>query len=130
MLGLKYLSFSRPSSPSQTRPSKMPNTSENNSNELPADKDMVGVQHEELHSVDDDAPPTLTAEEEKRLWRKVDRRLMPMLSVMYLLSFTDRGALDNFSKVETNASSLLFDRQYRYVYSSLVALGSVLSDSL
>jgi len=36
-------------------------------------------------------PPALTEEEEKRLWRKIDLRLMPILSLMYLLSFMDRG---------------------------------------
>ncbi|KAJ6489526.1 MFS general substrate transporter [Mycena vitilis] len=36
-------------------------------------------------------PPTLSTEEERKLWRKVDLRLMPILSLMYLLSFLDRG---------------------------------------
>ena len=36
-------------------------------------------------------PPTLTAAEEKRLWRKIDMRLMPILTLMYLCSFLDRG---------------------------------------
>ncbi|KAF8184699.1 MFS general substrate transporter [Pholiota molesta] len=36
-------------------------------------------------------PPTLTEEQERKLWRKVDLRLMPILSLMYLLSFLDRG---------------------------------------
>ncbi|KAF8507520.1 MFS general substrate transporter [Hysterangium stoloniferum] len=36
-------------------------------------------------------PPELTAEEEHRLYRKLDLRLMPILSLMYLLSFMDRG---------------------------------------
>jgi hypothetical protein len=36
--------------------------------------------------------PVLTAEEEQRLWRKIDMRLMPILSLMYLMSFLDRGA--------------------------------------
>ncbi|KAF8994036.1 MFS general substrate transporter [Cyathus striatus] len=36
-------------------------------------------------------PPTLTAEQEKKLWRKIDLRLMPILTLMYLLSFLDRG---------------------------------------
>lgn len=36
-------------------------------------------------------PPDLTEEQEKALWRKIDLRLMPMLSVMYLMSFMDRG---------------------------------------
>ncbi|KAK0479697.1 MFS general substrate transporter [Armillaria novae-zelandiae] len=36
-------------------------------------------------------PPTLTEEQEKKLWRKVDLRLMPILSLMYLFSFLDRA---------------------------------------
>lgn len=36
-------------------------------------------------------PPTLTAEEEAKLWHKIDRRLMPILCLMYLFSFLDRG---------------------------------------
>jgi hypothetical protein len=36
-------------------------------------------------------PPVLTEEQERKLWRKVDLRLMPILSLMYLLSFLDRG---------------------------------------
>ncbi|RPD60537.1 MFS general substrate transporter [Lentinus tigrinus ALCF2SS1-7] len=40
-------------------------------------------------------PPTLTAEEEKRLWRKIDVRLVPILTLMYLCSFLDRGNIGN-----------------------------------
>ncbi|KAG7443263.1 MFS general substrate transporter [Guyanagaster necrorhizus] len=36
-------------------------------------------------------PPALTEEQEKKLWRKIDLRLMPILSLMYLFSFLDRG---------------------------------------
>jgi len=36
-------------------------------------------------------PPTLTPEQERALYRKVDLRLMPILASMYLLSFLDRG---------------------------------------
>ncbi len=38
-------------------------------------------------------PPTLTPEEENRLWRKLDLRLLPILSLLYLFSFMDRGML-------------------------------------
>ncbi len=38
-------------------------------------------------------PPALTEEQEKKLWRKIDLRLMPILSLMYLFSFLDRGSL-------------------------------------
>lgn len=37
------------------------------------------------------SPPRLTIEQEMRLWRKVDMRIIPMLTVMYLCSFLDRG---------------------------------------
>ena len=37
-------------------------------------------------------PPRLSPEEQKRAYRKVDLRLMPMLTLMYLASFLDRGA--------------------------------------
>ncbi|KAJ7723566.1 MFS general substrate transporter [Mycena metata] len=40
-------------------------------------------------------PPTLDDEQERKLWRKVDLRLMPILSLMYLLSFLDRGNIGN-----------------------------------
>jgi hypothetical protein len=35
--------------------------------------------------------PELSPEEEARLWRKIDLRILPMLSLMYLMSFLDRG---------------------------------------
>lgn len=38
-------------------------------------------------------PPSLSPLEEKRLYRKIDLRLMPILSLMYLCSFLDRGSL-------------------------------------
>ena len=38
-------------------------------------------------------PPVLSSEEEKRLYRKIDRRLMPIVSLMYLGGFLDRGEL-------------------------------------
>ncbi|KAG1728768.1 MFS general substrate transporter [Suillus lakei] len=39
--------------------------------------------------------PVLTPEQEKKLWRKIDLRLMPILSLMYLLAFLDRGNIGN-----------------------------------
>lgn len=36
-------------------------------------------------------PPKLTEEEARRLYRKIDLRLMPILTIMYLCSFLDRG---------------------------------------
>lgn len=42
--------------------------------------------------VNNTAPPTLTPEQEKKLWRKVDMRILPSLILMYLCSFMDRSA--------------------------------------
>lgn len=36
-------------------------------------------------------PPSLTKAEEKWLYRKIDLKLMPILSLMYLGAFLDRG---------------------------------------
>ncbi|KAF9234650.1 MFS general substrate transporter [Melanogaster broomeanus] len=60
-------------------------------------KQPSDTQLENAGIVDDgpDARPMLTPEQEKRLWRKVDLRLMPILSLMYLLSFMDRGNIGN-----------------------------------
>ena len=44
---------------------------------------------------DDDAalpsPPSFTPEQERKLYRKLDLRLMPILSLMYLLASMDGG---------------------------------------
>ncbi|KAG6331913.1 hypothetical protein ID866_7175 [Astraeus odoratus] len=41
-----------------------------------------------------DAPRVvLTSKQKSRLWRKVDARLMPIIAIMYLFSFMDRGKL-------------------------------------
>ncbi|KAI0649688.1 MFS general substrate transporter [Trametes meyenii] len=40
-------------------------------------------------------PPDLTPEQEKALYRKIDMRLMPILTLMYLCSFLDRGNIGN-----------------------------------
>ncbi|KAH9919559.1 MFS general substrate transporter [Fomitopsis serialis] len=40
-------------------------------------------------------PPVLTPEQEKKLWRKVDLRILPILTIMYLCSFMDRGNIGN-----------------------------------
>lgn len=42
-------------------------------------------------------PPTLTVEEENKLWRKIDLRLLPILSLIYLFSFLDRGECWNLA---------------------------------
>ncbi len=56
------------------------------------------VQKESQEFVEDTHKPTshelrkLTAEQERALYRKIDFRLMPILTLLYLLSFMDKGA--------------------------------------
>lgn len=42
-------------------------------------------------------PPKLTPEQEKKLYRKVDLWLMPILTLMYLCSFLDRGNIGAYA---------------------------------
>lgn len=55
------------------------------------DVDSGVIEDASLHSYSDECPPVLTAEEEKRLWRKVDMRLIPISVLLYLMSYLDRG---------------------------------------
>ncbi|KAF8836664.1 MFS general substrate transporter [Paxillus ammoniavirescens] len=43
--------------------------------------------------------PTLSAEQETKLWRKIDVQLIPIIATMYFLSFMDRGNIGN-AKIE------------------------------
>ena len=36
-------------------------------------------------------PPELSAEHQRRVWRKIDVRLLPILTLMYLCAYLDRG---------------------------------------
>lgn len=46
---------------------------------------------EQKEGVEEAAAPMLTPEQEKKLWRKVDTRLLPIVTLMFLCSFMDRG---------------------------------------
>ena len=62
--------------------------------EVVADAAALSVKEHDFAYEDDDKlppPPPLTPEQERKLWRKIDLWLMPMLTLMYLCSFLDRG---------------------------------------
>ncbi|KAG0702235.1 MFS general substrate transporter [Suillus ampliporus] len=73
------------------------------SNTVPADRpSSISSEHkqhdqERLEDSNSDLEnvPMLTPEQERKLWRKIDLRLMPILSLMYLLAFLDRGNIGN-----------------------------------
>jgi hypothetical protein len=50
---------------------------------------------EELGDGNGTLPIQLSKAEEKRLLRRVDIRLIPLLSILYLISFLDRGNVGN-----------------------------------
>ncbi|KAI0319733.1 MFS general substrate transporter [Amylostereum chailletii] len=50
-------------------------------------------EHYELEGEKELPPaPQFTPEQERAIYRKIDRKLMPILAIMYLMSFLDRGA--------------------------------------
>ncbi|KZT63416.1 MFS general substrate transporter [Daedalea quercina L-15889] len=58
--------------------------------EIPAERELSLARAD-----DEELPPKLTTEQERRLWRKVDMRIVPILTIMYLCSFLDRGNIGN-----------------------------------
>ncbi|KAG0694934.1 MFS general substrate transporter [Suillus ampliporus] len=54
------------------------------------DEEQLDESNSDLKNV-----PMLTPEQERKLWRKVDLRLIPILTLMYLLAFLDRSNIGN-----------------------------------
>ncbi|KAJ4303953.1 hypothetical protein N0V88_001554 [Collariella sp. IMI 366227] len=75
--------------------------------------------HVDVEQVDAVAVPAVTLEsfahlDEKKILRKMDMRLIPMLALLYLLSFLDRGNIGN-AKIEGLQEDLdLTDDQYNW----------------
>lgn len=72
-----------------------------------AQRDIVGEKTEAASSL----PPAripLTPKEESQLWFKVDLRLMPIIALMYLLCFMDRGNIGN-AKLDGLTTQLKLD---------------------
>ncbi|KAH9846708.1 MFS general substrate transporter [Lenzites betulinus] len=78
-------------------------------------------------------PPILTDEEERRLWRKVDLRLLPILIIMYLVASIDRSNIGN-AKLQGLVTQLNLDgNRYNVVltmYFVSYTLGTVPSNLL
>jgi hypothetical protein len=65
-----------------------------------------------LHSLTPFQQPDYDDKETKRILRKVDWRLIPLLSTLYLLAFIDRGNLGNAKVAGMNADLGLTGAQY------------------
>ncbi|GAB1203794.1 hypothetical protein APSETT445_002434 [Aspergillus pseudonomiae] len=61
-----------------------------------AESSLEAVDEKRLH---DEALPAYSVEMENRILRKMDLRIIPMLAVLYLLAFLDRGNIGN-AKIE------------------------------
>ncbi|KIK75002.1 hypothetical protein PAXRUDRAFT_174107 [Paxillus rubicundulus Ve08.2h10] len=55
---------------------------------LPKKKEMYGSKER----MEDSVAPALTVAQETKLWRRIDLRLMPVMTLIFLLSSMDRGA--------------------------------------
>ncbi|WPH04635.1 retrograde regulation protein 2 [Acrodontium crateriforme] len=69
-----------------------------------ANKDLNGLDERNLPSYDD--------KETKRILRKVDYRLLPVLTVLYVLAFLDRGNIGNAKVAGMNKTLKLSGTQY------------------
>ncbi|KAE8410140.1 major facilitator superfamily domain-containing protein [Aspergillus pseudocaelatus] len=72
--------------------------------EKPSSSAFENVAESSLEAVDEKRPheevtPTYSVEMESRILRKMDLRIIPMLAVLYLLAFLDRGNVGN-AKIE------------------------------
>ncbi|KIJ14064.1 hypothetical protein PAXINDRAFT_13181 [Paxillus involutus ATCC 200175] len=57
----------------------------------PQKKEIYGSDERMGHSV----APAITEAQETKVWRRIDWRLMPTISLMYLFSFLDKGNIGN-----------------------------------
>lgn len=71
--------------------------------------EKMELEHDELakNSNDVSPPPVYNVGEVKRILRKVDKRLLPVLALLYLLSFLDRGNSKSSRKDSPDNSALI-----------------------
>ncbi|VUC34856.1 unnamed protein product [Clonostachys rosea] len=77
---------------------------------------------ESIHLEDQSTTPTskpviedvVSEEERRRILRKIDLRVVPILAVLYLLSFLDRGSIGNANVLGLSADLGLVGNQYNW----------------
>lgn len=90
--GLKYLARSSNTAPFS---SSLTMTSPTPSHLVDDKNKMDGTLHQTSSVVGEEEPFTFTAEEEARLVRKIDIRMLPAVWTMYLMSYLDRSNIGN-----------------------------------
>lgn len=76
-------------------------------------KDPLGIQID--HAVDEENQPQYDDKETKKILRKVDYRLMPILTYLYLVSYIDRGNVGNARVAGMNDDLGLSGAQFNFV---------------
>lgn len=67
----------------------------------------------EQHGIAENHLPRYGDEETTRILRKVDLRLLPVLTLLYIISYLDRGNIGNARVAGMNADLGLSDTEYR-----------------
>jgi hypothetical protein len=76
----------------------------------------------EFAATDLEQPPRYDGKETKRILRKVDYRLLPMLTLLYVLAFLDRGNIGNAKVAGMNKELNLTGTQYNIALTVSMAL--------
>jgi hypothetical protein len=79
------------------------------------------------HAVDESNQPRYNDKETQKLLRKVDYRLMPILTFLYLISFLDRGNIGNARVAGMNQDLKLSSAQFNLTLTVGESLPSPLS---
>lgn len=77
---------------------------------IPGSKAVGDVEN---HGVGEDHFPTYGDRETTRILRKVDFRLLPMLTLLYVIAYLDRGNIGNARVAGMNVDLGLSDAEYR-----------------
>lgn len=74
--------------------------------------EMVQVENKSDPGLNEAHLPIYNDERTKRVLRKVDWRLLPVLTLLYVLSYLDRGNIGNARVAGMNKELKLSDKQY------------------
>ena len=58
-------------------------------------EEKIVIKHEDESGLDAEHQPRYNDEEVRRIRRKIDWRVLPLLTFLYLISFVDRGNIGN-----------------------------------
>lgn len=104
----------RPSSTTSSEKTAPVNHNENSSRVVGREKRDVSEKEAVPNRGHDETTPDFSHIDEKKVLRKMDIRLLPMLALLYLLSFLDRGNIGNARIEGMNETLNLTGPQYNW----------------